>query len=258
MLLAIDVGNTNITFAAFSGTSLLNEWRIATSATRTAEEYGVWLSQAMSLDKVNLSDIKDVIIGTVVPEALFNLKGMCKRYFNCAPLVIGDPGVDLGMTPQIDNPKEAGADRLVDAVAAHSKYGGPLIVLDFGTATTLDVVDVDGNYAGGVIAPGVNLSLDALHHAAAKLPRIAVEKPSKVIGKNTLECMQSGIYWGYVSMIEGLITRIQAEFGQDLKTIATGGLAPLFAKGTKMIDTVDPDLTLFGLVEIYRKNRISI
>ncbi|MBL4739535.1 MAG: type III pantothenate kinase [Sneathiella sp.] len=258
MLLAIDVGNTNITFAAFSGTSLLNEWRIATSATRTAEEYGVWLSQAMSLDKVNLNDIKAVIIGTVVPESLFNLKGMCKRYFNCTPLVIGEANVDLGMIPQIDNPKEAGADRLVDAVAAHSKYGGPLIVLDFGTATTLDVVDEDGNYAGGIIAPGVNLSLGALHKAAAKLPRIAVEKPAKVIGKSTLECMQSGIYWGYVSMIEGLIERIQNEYGQKLKTIATGGLAPLFAKGTTKIDVVDGDLTLTGLVEIYRRNKMTL
>ncbi len=255
MLLAIDVGNTNITFAAFSGKSLVNEWRIATSSTRTAEEYGVWLSHAMALDGLKLLDIKDVIIGTVVPGALFNLKGMCKRYFGCVPLVIGEPNVTLGMTPQIDNPKEAGADRLVDSVAAHSKYGGPVIVLDFGTATTLDVVDGDGNYAGGIIAPGVNLSLDALHSAAAKLPRIAVEKPHHVIGKNTLECMQSGIFWGYVSMIEGLIMRIRQEYGEDLKTVATGGLASLFAKGTEMIDHIDKDLTLAGLVEIFYKNR---
>lgn len=255
MLLAIDVGNTNITFAALSGRSIVNEWRIATSATRTAEEYGVWLSQAMAMDKLNLSDINYVIIGTVVPGALFNLKGMCKRYFNCKPMVIGEPDVELGMVPQIDNPKEAGADRLVDAVAAHSKYGGPIIVLDFGTATTLDVVDGEGNYAGGVIAPGVNLSLDALHSAAAKLPRIAVEKPDQVIGKNTLDCMQSGIYWGYVSMIEGLILRIRKEYGKELKTVATGGLAPLFASGTDMIDYVNGDLTLLGLVEIFNKNK---
>lgn len=257
MLLAIDVGNTNMTFAAFSGKSIVNEWRIATSSTRTAEEYGVWLSQAMALDHLKLSDINHVIIGTVVPGALFNLKGMCKRYFNCRPLVIGEPGVDLGMIPQIDNPKEAGADRLVDSIAAHSKYGGPIIVLDFGTATTLDVVDENGNYAGGIIAPGVNLSLDALHGAAAKLPRIAVEKPDRVIGKNTLECMQSGIYWGYISLIEGLINRIREEFGSELKTVATGGLAPLFANGTDMINYVDGDLTLAGLVEIYRKNTVS-
>jgi len=254
MLLAIDVGNTNITFAAFSGKSLVKEWRIATSASRTAEEYGVWLSQAMAIDKLKTADIKNVIIGTVVPGALFNLVGLCKRYFQCTPLVIGEPNVDLGMIPQIDNPKEAGADRLVDAVAAHSKYGGPLIVLDFGTATTLDVVDENGNYAGGIIAPGVNLSLDALHAAAAKLPRIAVNKPAHVIGKNTVECMQSGIYWGYISMVEGLIKRMKDEFGSDMKTVATGGLASLFAKGTDAIDFIDKDLTLSGLVEIFYKN----
>lgn len=254
MLLAIDVGNTNITFAAFSGKSLVKEWRIATSASRTAEEYGVWLSQAMAIDSLKTADIKNVIIGTVVPGALFNLVGLCKRYFQCKPLIIGDPDVDLGMIPQIDNPKEAGADRLVDAVAAHSKYGGPLIVLDFGTATTLDVVDQNGNYAGGIIAPGVNLSLDALHAAAAKLPRIAVSKPVHVIGKNTVECMQSGIYWGYISMVEGLIKRMKEEFGSDMKTVATGGLASLFAKGTDAIDYIDKDLTLSGLVEIFYNN----
>jgi len=255
MLLAIDVGNTNITFAAFSGRSLVTEWRIATSTSRTAEEYGVWLSQAMHLDQVNMSDIKDVIIGTVVPGALFNLKGLCKRYFNCTPLVIGEPNVEIGMIPQIDNPKEAGADRLVDAVAAHSKYGGGTIVIDFGTATTLDVVDENGNYAGGIIAPGVNLSLDALHGAAAKLPRIAVERPQQVIGKNTIECMQSGIYWGYISMVEGLIKRMREEYGSTLTTVATGGLAPLLARGTDIIDHIDRDLTLTGLVEIYHRNK---
>ena len=254
MLLAIDVGNTNITFAAFSGKSLVKEWRIATSASRTAEEYGVWLSQAMAIDSLKTADIKNVIIGTVVPGALFNLVGLCKRYFQCTPLIIGEANVDLGMVPQIDNPKEAGADRLVDAVAAHSKYGGPLIVLDFGTATTLDVVDENGNYAGGIIAPGVNLSLDALHAAAAKLPRIAVNKPIHVIGKNTVECMQSGIYWGYISMVEGLIKRMKDEFGSDMKTVATGGLASLFAKGTDAIDYIDKDLTLSGLVEIFYNN----
>jgi type III pantothenate kinase len=255
MLLAVDVGNTNITFAAFSGKSLVKEWRIATSTSRTAEEYGVWLSQAMALDNLNTNDIKAVIIGTVVPGALFNLRGLCKRYFKCNPMVIGEKNVHIGMEPQIDNPKEAGADRLVDAVAAHTKYGGPIIVIDFGTATTLDVVDENGNYAGGIIAPGVNLSLDALHSAAAKLPRIAVERPNRVIGKNTLECMQSGIYWGYISMVEGLVKRMRDEFGMHMTTVATGGLAALFARGTDMIDHIDKDLTLTGLVEIYHKNK---
>lgn len=254
MLLAIDVGNTNITCAAYKDRKLVNEWRISTSASRTAEEYGVWLSQAMALDNLKLGDIKDAIVATVVPETLFNIKGFCRRYFGVAPMVIGEAGVDLGMKPLIDNPAEAGADRLVDAVAAHAIYGGPLVVVDFGTGTTLDVVDGNGNYIGGVIAPGVNLSLDALHKAAAKLPRIAVARPSRVIGKNTLECMQSGIYWGYIGMIEGLIARIRAEYGENLKVIATGGLAPLFDKGTDIIDHVDADLTLTGLVEIFYKN----
>lgn len=255
MLLAIDVGNTNITFAAFSGRSLIKEWRIASSATRTAEEYGVWLSQAMSLDDLKLSAIEDVIIATVVPAALFNLKGLCRRYFSCDPLVIGESNVDLGMKPLIDQPSEAGADRLVDAVGAHAKYGGPLIVIDYGTATTLDIVDENGNYCGGIIAPGVNLSLDALHQAAAKLPNIAVERPDTVIGKNTLACMQSGIYWGYISMVEGLVIRLRAEYGAELKTVATGGLATLFSKGTNIIDHVDNDLTLTGLLEIYYFNK---
>lgn len=255
MLLAIDVGNTNITFAAFSGRRLIKEWRIASSATRTAEEYGVWLSQAMSLDELKLSAIEDVIIATVVPAALFNLKGLCRRYFGCEPMVIGEPNVDLGMKPLIDQPNEAGADRLVDAVGAHAKYGGPLIVIDYGTATTLDIVDDQGNYCGGIIAPGVNLSLDALHQAAAKLPNIAVERPDTVIGRNTLACMQSGIYWGYISMVEGLVNRLRAEYGAELKTVATGGLASLFSKGTDIIEYVDMDLTLTGLLEIYYLNK---
>ncbi|MAL79720.1 MAG: pantothenate kinase [Sneathiella sp.] len=255
MLLTVDVGNTNITCAAFNGRDMVKEWRIATSASRTAEEYGVWLSQAMALDNLKLADITDVIVATVVPEALFNIKGFCRRYFNVHPMVIGEEGIDLGMKPLIDTPAEAGADRLVDAVAAHVRYGGPLIIVDFGTGTTLDVVNAEGNYIGGVIAPGVNLSLDALHRAAAKLPRIAVARPGRVIGKNTLECMQSGIYWGYIAMIEGLIARIRAEYGEELKVIATGGLAALFDKGTDVIDHVDPDLTLAGLVEIFWKNK---
>lgn len=255
MLLAVDVGNTNITCAAFQGREMVQQWRIATSGSRTAEEYGVLMSQAMALDNMKLADITDVIVATVVPETLFNIRGFCRRYFGVSPLVIGEEGVDLGMKPMIDTPAEAGADRLVDAVAAHIRYGGPLIVVDFGTGTTLDVVDAEGNYMGGVIAPGVNLSLDALHRAAAKLPRIAVEKPGRVIGKNTLECMQSGIYWGYVAMIEGLVARIRAEYGENLKIVATGGLAVLFDKGTDIFDFVDPDLTLAGLVEIFYLNK---
>jgi len=254
MLLTVDVGNTNITCAAFQDRDLVNEWRISTSGSRTAEEYGVWLSQAMSLDGLKLGDIEHVIVATVVPEATFNIKGFCRRYFGVSPMVIGEEGVDLGMKALIDNPAEAGADRLVDAVGAHAKYGGPLIVIDFGTGTTLDVVDEDGNYTGGIIAPGVNLSLDALHSAAAKLPPIAVSRPERVIGKNTIECMQAGIYWGYIAMVEGLVDRIRKEYGSDLKTVATGGLANLFFRGTDIIDHVDLELTLTGLVEIFYNN----
>src|SRR5690606_5829345 len=202
MLLAVDVGNTNITCAAFQGREMVQQWRIATSGSRRAEEYGGLMSQAMARDNMKLAVMPDVIVAAVVPETLCYLRGFCRRYFAVSPLVIGEEGVDLGMKPMIDTPAEAGADRLVDAVAAHIRYGGALIVVDFGTGPTLDVVNAEGNYIGGVIAPGVNLSLDALHRAAAKLPRIAVVRPARVIGKNTLECMQSGIYWGYIAMIE--------------------------------------------------------
>ena len=254
MLLAIDVGNTNITCAAYKDRALVNEWRISTSGSRTAEEYGVWLSQAMAIDGLKLNEVTHAIVATVVPETLFNIKGFCRRYFGVTPLVIGETNVDLGMTPLIDSPSEAGADRLVNAVGAHSLYGGPLVVIDFGTATNFDVVDGDGNYIGGVIAPGVNLSLDALYRAAAKLPRIAVERPARVIGKNTIECMQAGIYCGYIAMVEGLVTRIREEYGAEMKTVATGGLAPLFSRGTEMIEIVNGDLTLAGLVEIFYRN----
>ena len=257
MLLAIDAGNTNTVFAVLEGGELRCQWRTATEAARTADEYVVWLTQLMELEKIQLSEIDEAIISTVVPQMLFDLRKLCRNYFSCEPLVVGED-IELGISVLVDRPAEVGADRLVNAVAAGAKYGGPLITIDFGTATTFDIVDANGNYCGGVIAPGVNLSLEALHMAAAKLPHIAVERPARVIGGGTLEAMQSGIYWGYISLIEGIVARIKAEFAvhdsTGMKVVATGGLAPLFAGGTDVIESVDPDLTIRGLHAIFDRN----
>ncbi|MPY70583.1 MAG: type III pantothenate kinase [Alphaproteobacteria bacterium] len=254
MLLAIDSGNTNTVFAVFEGDARRGEWRSSSDAKRTADEYGVWLTQLMALEGLTRGDIDACILATVVPETLFSLKTLSRKYFACEALVVGEPGVELGVEVLLDAPEDVGADRLVNAAAAHSRYGGPLIIIDFGTATTFDVIDGDGNYFGGVISPGINLSLDALHAAAAKLPRIAVERPKSVIGKRTTPAMMSGVYWGYVGLIEGLVARIKAEFGAPMTVIATGGLAPLFVEATTAIEHLDPDLTLRGLAEIYRRN----
>jgi type III pantothenate kinase len=255
MLLAIDSGNTNTVFAVYDGEARRGEWRAASDAKRTADEYAVWLSQLMALEGLTRADITDTIVATVVPETLFSLKTLCRKYFSSDPLIIGDPAVDIGVDVLVSAPDEVGADRLVNAAAAHWRYGGPLIVIDFGTATTFDIVDADGSYFGGVIAPGINLSLDALHMAAAKLPRVAVQRPETVIGKRTVPAMMSGVYWGYVGLIEGLVSRIKAEFGAPMTVVATGGLAPLFNEATDAIEHLDPDLTLRGLAEIYRRNR---
>jgi type III pantothenate kinase len=255
MLLAIDTGNTNIVFAVFDGDQLRGEWRASTDTDRTADELGVWLMQLLTIEGLNRKDITSAIIASVVPAMVFGLKTLCRRYFSCEPLVVGDEGVYLGINVLLDRPEEVGADRLVNAVAAHGCYQGPMIVIDFGTATTFDVIDADGNYCGGAISPGINLSLEALHMAAAKLPRVAIGRPKQVIGKATVPAMQSGIFWGYVGLIEGLVSRIKEEFGVEMLVVATGGLAPLFAEATKVIDRLDVDLTLRGLLEIHRRNR---
>jgi type III pantothenate kinase len=208
----------------------------------------------MSLGELGSADVTEAIIATVVPETLFSLKTLCRKYFECEPLVVGEPGVTLGIEALVDSPDDVGSDRLVNAVAAHMRYGGPLIIVDFGTATTFDVVDGDGNYFGGIIAPGINLSLEALHMAAAQLPRVAVRRPATVIGKRTVPAMMSGVYWGYIGLIEGLIDRIQDEFGAAMTVVATGGLAPLFAEGTDVIEHLDGELTLRGLAEVYRRS----
>ncbi|HER26131.1 MAG TPA: type III pantothenate kinase, partial [Rhodospirillales bacterium] len=233
----------------------IGEWRSSSDNYRTADEFGVWLIQLMAIAHIDRDAIKSAIIATVVPANLFDLKTLCRKYFETQPTVIGEAGVDLGLRVLMDQPGEVGADRLVNAVAAHARYGGPLVVVDFGTATTFDVVDGDGAYCGGIIAPGVNLSLEALHMAAAKLPRVAIGKPHHVIGKGTIEAMQSGIYWGYVGLIEGLIARIIDEFGSPMKVIATGGLASLFAQSTGSIESADADLTLRGLYAIHQLNK---
>lgn len=257
MLLAIDAGNTNVVVGVYDGPRRVHLWRAATIRERTADEYAALVTQWLAIEGVDRGAIADVAIATVVPRTLRDLRVFAEHIFHCTALVIGDDGVELGIRVLMDRPAEVGADRLVNAVGAHMVHQGPLIVVDFGTATTFDVIDGDGNYRGGIISPGINLSLDALATATAKLPRIAVEAPPHVIGRDTVGAMQSGIYWGYVGLIDGILGRIRAEFGAPMKAIATGGLAPLFGSATKSIDLVDPDITLRGLVEVYRRNRGS-
>jgi type III pantothenate kinase len=254
MLLAIDSGNTNVVFAVYDGDDLKGVWRCANDPKRTADEYAVWLTQLMNLRGIAADDIDSAIIANVVPQVLFNLVSLCERYFSGTPLIIGNDDVDLGFEILIDRPEQVGADRLVTAVSAFARYGGPTITIDFGTATTFDIVDGDGNYRGGVIAPGINLSAEALHMASAQLPLVRIRPTPQVIGKATIPAMQSGIFWGYIGMIEGLVTRIRDEFGAPMLVVATGGLAVLFAESTKMIDHTDRDLTIRGLLQVYQRN----
>lgn len=256
MLLTIDAGNTNTVFALLDGDKIVEHWRISTGDQRTVEEYMVWISHLMTLHNRNVEDVSGAIIASVVPQVVWPLTQLCKKYFKCQPMVIGSDDVDIGIDVRVTNPLEVGADRLVNAVAGDRLYGGPLVIVDFGTATTFDVVGSDGAYLGGLICPGINLSLSALHQAAAKLPRIAVTAPTeaRVTGKSTQEAMQFGVFWGYVSMIEGLVTRLRAEHSDTMKIIATGGLAPVFAGHTDAIDSVSDDLTLQGMRIIFERN----
>ncbi len=257
LLLAIDVGNTNTVFALFAGRALQAQWRISTVRERTGDEYAAALLQLMALKGFAAGGVGAVVIASVVPQAVFPLRRMCRDFFDCEGRVVGED-LDYGIEVRLDNPAEVGADRLVNAVAAHLRYPGAKIVLDFGTATTFDVVDADGAYCGGVISPGINLSLEALHRAAAKLPRVAVARPQAVIGRSTVAAMQSGIFWGYIGLIEGTVARIRAEFERPMTTVATGGLAHLFGHATAAIERVDPDLTMAGLVEIYHRHNPSL
>ncbi|MBL4836462.1 MAG: type III pantothenate kinase [Kordiimonadaceae bacterium] len=257
MLLTIDAGNTNIVFALIEGEEIKEQWRLSTVDQRTVEEYIVWISHLMMLHGHTTDDVDGAIIASVVPPVDRPLVELCQKYFKCDPQVIGSASINLGIDVQVTNPHEVGADRLVNAVAANKRYKGPLVVVDFGTATNFDVVGEDGAYLGGLICPGINLSLSALHQAAAKLPRIAVAAPDhdRVTGKSTLEAMQFGVFWGYIGMIEGLITRLKKEHSSTLKVIATGGLASIFADRTDMIDHVNDALTLEGLRLIYKLNK---
>ncbi|HSV02120.1 MAG TPA: type III pantothenate kinase [Phenylobacterium sp.] len=254
MLLAIEQGNTNTLFAVHDGQTWSAQWRTATDSARTADEYAVWLSQLLNMAGLQLGVFDGCIISSVVPQSIFNLRNLSRRYLHVEPLVIGE-NAELGIDIRIDKPTEAGDDRLVNAIGAHAAYPGELIVIDSGTATTFDVVAADGAFEGGVIAPGINLSMEALHSAAAKLPRVAIQKPHKVVGTDTVGAMQSGVFWGYIAMIEGLTTRIKAERGAPLTVVATGGIASLFHGATASVDHFDPDLTIRGLLEIWRRNQ---
>jgi len=249
MLLAIDAGNTNVVAALVEGREIKTRWRIATDPRRTGDEYAVWLHQLLEIEGYSRSDVDAVIIGTVVPRALHNLEVLSRKYFGVEPLVAGQGATAWPIALDVPDPKTVGADRVLNAIAAHAAHGGDLIVIDFGTATTFDVVDFNGAYKGGIIAPGINLSLDALVAAAAKLPRIAIAAPANdsVVGTTTEEQMLIGVYWGYVSMIEGLTKRLEDQVGRPTKVVATGGLAALFDKRTQVFDAVEPDLTITGL-----------
>lgn len=255
MLLVIDAGNTNVVFAVFDDTQLLGQWRIATARERTADEYGIWLLQVLERANIRAESITGAVLATVVPQALFNLRTLARQYFKTELAVVGEGDFNNGIAVKIDNPAQLGADRVVNAFAAWQRYKQALIVVDFGTATTFDIVSKEGDYIGGVIAPGVNLSLDALHKAAAKLPNINVTRPEKVIGTNTVGAMQSGIYYGYAGLIESIAARIMAEYGSSMKVIATGGLASLYAKACPVIEALEPDLTIEGLRALYELNR---
>ena len=262
MLLAIDAGNTNLVFALVErgprggeAGEIKARWRIATDPRRTADQYAVWLYQLLELEGYTKTDVDAVIIGTVVPRALHNLEVLASKYFGVEPVIAGQGGAAWPIALDVDEPHNVGADRALNAMAAHAKYPGDLIIIDFGTATTFDVVDFSGAYKGGIIAPGINLSLDALVSAAAMLPRIAIEAPAdtKVIGRTTESQMLTGIYWGYVAMLEGLVERLKAEIGRPVTVIATGGLATLFDKYTKLFAAIEPDLTIQGLSILHDK-----
>lgn len=254
MLLAIDVGNTNTVFALYRERELVGQWRLSTNRERTAEEYAAALIQLMALKGHSHQEVSAVLISSVVPQAVIPLRWMVRDFFPCRAFVVGED-IDIPIRIKLNNPREVGADRVVNAVAATKRYSPPLIIVDFGTATTFDVVDDEGAYCGGAIAPGINLSIEALHRAAAKLPRIALEAPENVIGRSTVGAMQSGIFWGYVGLIEGLVARIKDEYGKQMTVLATGGLAPLFVKRCPALQHLDRDLTMAGLLEIYERNR---
>jgi len=254
MLLAIDCGNTNTVFAIWDGERFVGTWRTSTEWQRTADQYYVWLSTLMKFRNIDV-EITDMIISSTVPRVVFNLRVLADRYFGTRPYVVGKPDCLLPVGVRVDEGTQVGPDRLVNTVAGYDMFGGDLIMVDFGTATTFDVVDHDGAYIGGVIAPGVNLSLEALHNAAAALPHVDISKPQSVIGTNTVACMQSGVFWGYVGLVREICARIKAERDRDMRVISTGGLAPLFQQTERLFDDYIDDLTMHGLTVIHRYNK---
>ncbi len=259
MLLAIDAGNTNVVFALVEKGVIRARWRIATDPRRTGDEYAVWINQLLALEGLFMTDVDAVIIATVVPRALHNLQVLAQKYFKVDAYVAGQAPVEWSIVLDVQAPETVGADRAINAIAAHAEFPGDLIVIDFGTATTFDHVDYSGAYKGGIIAPGINLSLDALVSAAAKLPRIAIAAPAtaSVIGRNTEDQMLIGVFWGYVAMMEGLVSRMRREIGRPAKVIATGGLAVLFHEKTDLFDAIAPDLTINGLARLYERSIAS-
>lgn len=253
MLLAIDAGNTNTVFALCENNKIYQSWRCKTDSSRTADEYASWLLPLFAEHEAKFKDVTSIIISSVVPEINFNLDKLSAKYFTCQPTFIRFGEVDLGLEVMLDSPREAGADRLVNAVAVKTHYTTPAVIIDFGTSTNFDVIDKEGRHIGGALAPGINLSLNALHHAAAKLPKVSIACPPDAIGKNTVHAMQSGLYWGYVSMIKGMIEKLTESLGQEPFVIATGGLATLFRTDIPAIQEIDDDLTLKGLLEIHKR-----
>lgn len=254
MLLAIDCGNTNTVFSIWDGKQFIATWRTATEWQRTADQYYVWLSSLMRFQKMEVH-IDEVIVSSTVPRVVWNLRVFADRYFDCRPWVVGKADCLLPRLPRVDEGTQVGPDRLVNTAGAFDRHGGNLIVVDFGTATTFDVVAHDGAYVGGVIAPGVNLSLEALHNAAAALPHVDISKPQSVIGTNTVACMQSGVFWGYIGLVREICARIKAERGLPMQVISTGGLAPLFQQAENLFDAFEDDLTMHGLTVIHQYNK---
>jgi type III pantothenate kinase len=254
MILVVDVGNTHTVLGLFEGRGLVDHWRIATHISRTEDEYGILLKELLLFCGISMDQVSGMVVSCVVPPVVVALEGLGRKYLGVKPVVIG-PGVKTGMPIKLEDPREVGADRIVNAVAAYEAHRQALIVIDFGTATTFDCVSARGEYLGGVIAPGLQISTEALFQRASKLPRVELVRPPAVIGKNTVQSMQSGIVYGYIGLVEGLVVRIAAELGENPWVIATGGLAPLIGRQTKAIHEVDELLTLKGLVRLYEMNR---